>query len=99
MLSGTHVRQTELHVTFGARRRSIPVGLLDRLLGDLGHGRRPEAAQRRPWTLKRLRLVTVWAANNAQRCNLDFAATLRPLQQDFSSGKIRRRERHAHEVA
>ena len=45
MLSGTHVRQTILRVTFGARRRSIPVGLLDRLLGDLGHGRRPEAAQ------------------------------------------------------
>ena len=99
MLSGTHVRQTTLHVTFGARRRSIPVGLLDRLLGDLGHGRRPEAAQGRPWTLKRLRLATVGTANNAQRCNLDLAATRLPLQPDFSSGKIRRRERHAHEVA
>ena len=66
MLSGTHVRQTALHVTFGARRRSIPVGLLDRLLGDLGHGRRPEATQGRPWTLKRLRFATVWTTNNAQ---------------------------------
>ena len=99
MFSGTHVRQTALHVTFGVRRRSIPVGLLDNLLGDLGHGRCPEAAQGRPWTLKRLGLATVWTANSAQRCNLDLAATRLPLQPEISSGKIRRRERHAHEVA
>ena len=95
-----HTRPPDhIALTFRARRRLIPVGLLDSLLGDLGHGRRPEATQGRPWTLKRLRLATVWTANSAQRCNLDLAATLRPLQPDFSSGKIHRRERHAHEVA
>ena len=33
MLLGTHVPQTTLGVTFGARLRSIPLGLLDRPLG------------------------------------------------------------------
>ena len=33
MLLGTRVPQTILCVTFGARRRSIPLSLLDRLLG------------------------------------------------------------------
>ena len=32
MLSRTHVRQTILRVTFGARLRSVPLSLLDRLL-------------------------------------------------------------------
>ena len=38
---GTHVPQTTLHVAFGARRCSIPLGILDRLLGHLD----PKAAQ------------------------------------------------------
>ena len=33
MLLGTHVRQTTLCVTFGARLRSVPPHLLDRLSG------------------------------------------------------------------
>ena len=33
MLLGTHVRQTTLCVTFGARLRAVPPDLLDRLLG------------------------------------------------------------------
>ena len=33
MLLGTHVRQTTLCVTFGARFRSVPPDLLDCLLG------------------------------------------------------------------
>ena len=37
MLLGTLVRQTTLSVTFGKRRRSIPVGLLDRILDHSGH--------------------------------------------------------------
>ena len=36
MLSRTHVRRTTLRVTFGARRRSIPSGFLDRLLIPFG---------------------------------------------------------------
>ena len=30
--SSTHVHQTTLYVTYGARRRSVPLGLLERLL-------------------------------------------------------------------
>ena len=41
MLSGTHVPQTTLYVASGARRCSIPLGILDRLLGHLD----PKAAQ------------------------------------------------------
>ena len=37
VLSRTHVRRTTLRVTFGARRRSIPSGLLDRLFGHSEH--------------------------------------------------------------
>ena len=33
MFLGTHVRQTTLCVTFGARLRSVPPDLLDRFLG------------------------------------------------------------------
>ena len=44
MLLGTLVRQTTLSVTFGKRRRSIPVGLLDRILDHSGHA----TAQGRP---------------------------------------------------
>ena len=33
MLLGTHARQTTLCVTFGARLRSVPPHLLDRLFG------------------------------------------------------------------
>ena len=52
MLWGTHVRQTALCVTFGARLRSIPLGLLDRPLGHLdsrtGPPGDPLGRQRRP---------------------------------------------------
>ena len=44
MLLETHVPQTTLGVTFGARLRSIPLGLLDRPLGHFdpkaAHGHR-----------------------------------------------------------
>ena len=40
-LKGAHVHETTLHVAFGARRCSIPLGILDRLLGHLD----PKAAQ------------------------------------------------------
>ena len=62
MLSGTHVRRTTLRVTFGARRRSIPSGLLDRLLGHSDHQGRPRAPE---W----FRRATVWAASVAQGCH------------------------------
>ena len=41
LLSRTHVRRTTLCVTFGARRRSIPSGLLDLLFGHWDHRGRP----------------------------------------------------------
>ena len=41
MLWGTHVRQTTLCVTFGARPRSIPSVVLDNLFGHLGRQGRP----------------------------------------------------------
>ena len=46
MLLGTLVRQTTLSVTFGKRRRSIPVGLLDRILDHSGHASRPRTPKR-----------------------------------------------------
>ena len=46
MLLGTLVRQTTLSVTFGKRRHSIPVGLLDRILDHSGHASRPRTPKR-----------------------------------------------------
>ena len=46
MLLGTLVRQTTLSVTFGKRRRSIPVGLLDRILDHSNHASRPRMPER-----------------------------------------------------
>ena len=54
MVPGTHVRRTTLCVTFGARRRSIPSGLLDRLLGHSDH----QGRQRRPGMPSELDFVT-----------------------------------------
>ena len=47
MLFGTFVRQTTLSVTFGKRRRSIPVGLLDRIFDHSSHASRPRTPKRR----------------------------------------------------
>ena len=46
MLLGTLVRQTTLSVTFGKRRRSIPVGLLDRILDHSTHASRSRTPKR-----------------------------------------------------
>ena len=46
MLLGTLVRQTTLSVTFGKRRRSIPVGLLDSIFDHSGHASRPRTPKR-----------------------------------------------------
>ena len=46
MLLGTFVRQTTLSVTFGKRRRSIPVGLLDRILDQSSYASRPRTPKR-----------------------------------------------------
>ena len=89
---GTHVPQTKLHVTFGARPRSIPLSLLDRLFGHLGR-------QGRPRTPERFRRATVWAANVAQGCPPDLTSARPQLHRNLPSGIFRRRERHAHEVA
>ena len=43
---GTHVPQTALRVSFGARPRSIPLSLLDRLFGHLGRQGRPRTPER-----------------------------------------------------
>ena len=54
MLSGTHVPQNTLCVTFGARHRSIPLGVLDRTLGYLdpqGHPVTPNGSAWRPFGL------------------------------------------------
>ena len=54
MLWDTHVPQTFMGVTFGARRRSSPLGLWDRLLGHSD----PQDRRRTP---ERFRLAPVWA--------------------------------------
>ena len=46
MLWSTFVRQTTLSVTFGKRRRSIPVGLLDRSFDHSNHASRPRTPER-----------------------------------------------------
>ena len=46
MLLGTLVRQTTLSVTFGKRRRSIPVGLSDLMFDHSGHASRPYTPKR-----------------------------------------------------
>ena len=46
MLLGTLVRQTTLSVTFGKRRRWIPVGLLNRILDHSGQASRPRTPKR-----------------------------------------------------
>ena len=92
VLSRAHVRRTVLCVTFGARRRSIPSGLLDRLLGHWDR-------QGRPRTPERFRRATVWAANVAQGCPPDLTWARPRLHRNLPSGIFRRRERHAHEVA
>ena len=46
MLLGTLVRQTTLSVTFGKRRRSIPVGLSDLMFDHSGHASRPKTPKR-----------------------------------------------------
>ena len=63
MLLETHVPQTTLGVTFGARLRSIPLGLLDRPLGHLdskaaqglrnGAARAPFGPPTSPWNALR----------------------------------------------
>ena len=77
-LSGTHVSQTILCVTFGARHRSIPLGLLVHTLGHLdpqGHPRTPE----------RLRLATIWAGNVVQGCPPDLTSACPCLHPDLRS--------------
>ena len=54
MFSGAHVPQTTLCVTFSARHRSIPLGLLDRTLGCLepqGHPVTPNGSAWHPFGL------------------------------------------------
>ena len=46
MLLGTLVRQPTPSVTFGKRRRSIPVALLDSILDHSGHASRPRTPKR-----------------------------------------------------
>ena len=46
MLLETHIPQTSLCTTFGARLRSIPLGILDHLLGELGSQDRPKTSGR-----------------------------------------------------
>ena len=89
---GTHVPQTTLYVTFGARPRSIPLSLLDRLFGYLG-------SQGRPRTPEWFRRATVWPANVAQGCPPDLTSARPRLHRNLPSGIFRRRERHAYEVA
>ena len=92
MFSRTHVRRTTVRVTFGARRRSIPSGLLDRLLGHSDHQGRPRAPE---W----FRRATVWAASAAQGCHPNLISSRPQRIPDLQSGIFRRRERHAHEMA
>ena len=92
VLSGTHVPQTALRVTFGARPRPIPSSLLDQLFGRLGR-------QGRPTTPERSRRATIWAPNVDQGCPPDLTSARPRLPGNFPSGIFRRRERRAHEVA
>jgi len=46
MFWGTFVRQTTVSVAFGKRRRSIQVGLLDRILDHSKHASRPRTPKR-----------------------------------------------------
>ena len=91
MFSSTRVRRTTLCVTFGARRRSIPSGLLDLFFGHWDHRGRPS-------TPERFRRATVWAAS-AQGCHPNLISSRPQRHPDLRSGIFRRRERHAHEVA
>ena len=68
MLSGTHVPQTTLGVTFGARPRSIPRSTLGSLCGHLGRQGRPSAPEG-------FRPATFWAGNVAQRRRPDLTST------------------------
>ena len=97
MLWETCVPQTTLGVAFGARLRSIPLGLLDRPLGHLD----AKAAQGRPRTPERIRPGTLWATNVAQGCLPDLVSECLRLHPNFPWGGyiLRRRERHAHEVS
>ena len=79
LLSRTHVRRTTLCVTFGARRRSIPSGLLDRLLGHSDHQGRPRAPE---W----FRRATVWAASAAQGCHPNLISSRPQRHPDLQSG-------------
>ena len=92
VLSRTHVRRTTLCATFGARRRSIPSGLLDLLFGHWGHRGRPS-------TPERFRRATVWAASVARGCHPNLFSSRPHRTPDLRSGIFRRRERHAHEMA
>ena len=85
LILGTPVRHTTLRVMFCARRCSVALGLLDRLLGHLDR-------QAQPRTPERVRRPTLRATNGAEGCLLDIPARLR-------SGIFRRRERHAHAMA
>ena len=79
MLSGTHVRRTTLCVTFGARRRSIPSGLLDLFFGHWDHRGRPS-------TPERFRRATVWAASVAQGCHPNLILSRPQRHADLPSG-------------
>ena len=92
LLSGTHVPQTTLGVTFGARPRSIPRSPLGSLCGHLGRQGRPSAPEG-------FRPATFWAGNVAQRRRPDLTSTQPWLHPSLPSGIFRSRERHAHEVA
>ena len=67
-LSRTHVRQTTLRVTFGARLRLVRSSLLGSLFGHL---RRQDS----PSTPERSRRATIWAPNNTQGCLPDLTST------------------------
>ena len=109
MVWRTHVRRTPLCVAFGARGRSILLGLLDHFLGHLDH-------QDGPGTPERPCLASVWAANGApgcllgppphgptalrlENCSPDLTSACPRLHPHLLSSIFRRRERHAHEMA
>ena len=92
MLWGTRVRQSTLCVTFGARHRSIPLGLLDRTFGHLdpqGHPGTPNGSAWRPFGL-------ATSPEDALRTSLRHA---RAYIQTSGPISFRRRKRHAPEVA